>query len=67
MAELSAVEATADSCCAPETQATCCAPNAKAECCDLSHGDDCGCFAGDGVDSPDIRERNVIDVPLETR
>jgi hypothetical protein len=43
MAELTAVEATADPCCAPEQQTTCCEPSAKADCC--GHGDDCGCAA----------------------
>jgi hypothetical protein len=66
MAELTAAKAATEAC-TPEAQATCYEPSAKAECCDLSHGGDCGCSAGDGVDSPDIRERNVIDVPLETR
>jgi arsenite methyltransferase len=57
MAELTADETTADSCCAREAQATCCESSAKAECCDPSHGEGCGCAAGKGADSPDIRER----------
>jgi arsenite methyltransferase len=57
MAELTAAETTAGSCCAPEAQATCCEPNAKAECCAPSHGEGCGCPAGYADDSPDIRER----------
>jgi arsenite methyltransferase len=57
MAELTAAETTAESCCAPEAQATCCEPSAKAECCDPSHGEGCGCDAGKGADSADIRER----------
>jgi hypothetical protein len=53
MAELtSTAETTANSCCAPETQATCCELSAKAECCDPSHGEGCGCAAG----TTDIRE-----------
>ena len=45
------------SCCAPEVQASCCEPSAKAECCDSSHGDGCGCAAGDTApESGDIRE-----------
>ncbi len=53
MAELStAVDTTANSCCAPAAQTTCCEPSAKAECCDPSHGEGCGCAAG----TTDIRE-----------
>jgi arsenite methyltransferase len=65
MAELTVVDTTADACCAPGAQATCCEPSAKAECCDLSHGDGCGCVARNSADYSDVRERNVIDVPLE--
>lgn len=65
MAELSIDETTADSCCPPEAQATCCEPSAKAACCGPSHGDGCGCPAGNGEDHPDVRERNIIDAPLE--
>jgi arsenite methyltransferase len=57
MAELTADETTADSCCASEAQGTCCEPSAKAECCEPSHGEGCGCAAGQRADSPDIRER----------
>jgi hypothetical protein len=66
MAELTAVDTTADACCAPEAQATCCEPSAKVECCAPSHGDGCGCLAGNGADYPDVHERNFIGVPLET-
>jgi arsenite methyltransferase len=48
MAELTATDATASSCCAPEAQATCCAPSVKAECCDPRHGKHCECSAGKG-------------------
>ena len=50
MAELSTpAETTTSPCCAPEAQASCCEPSAKAECCDTSHGDGCGCSAGEGA------------------
>jgi hypothetical protein len=65
MAELSADKTAADCCCAPEAQATCCGPSAKAECCDPSHGDGCGCLAGNCADYHNVRERNIIDAPLE--
>jgi arsenite methyltransferase len=50
MAELTATDTSAHSCCAPERQATCCEPSAKADCC--GHDEGCGCDAG----TPDIRE-----------
>jgi hypothetical protein len=43
MAELTAAETTADTCCPPEQQAACCEPGAKADCC--GHGEGCGCAA----------------------
>jgi SAM-dependent methyltransferase len=50
MAELTTeAEATANSCCAPEAQATCCDARANAECCDPSHGEGCGCAAGESI------------------
>jgi SAM-dependent methyltransferase len=50
MAELNTTgETTANSCCAPEAQATCCDARAKAECCDPSHGEGCGCAAGESI------------------
>jgi arsenite methyltransferase len=49
MAELTAAERTAGSCCAPKAQATCCGPSAKAECCGPSDGEGCGCSAGNGT------------------
>ena len=56
MAELTATdETTADSCCAAEAQATCCDRSAKGACCDPSHGEGCGCSAGQSA--PDIREQ----------
>jgi arsenite methyltransferase len=63
MAELTTpAETTANSCCSTEAQATCCEPGAKVECCDPdpSHGDGCGCSAGEGTDeapASDIREQ----------
>ncbi len=51
MAELTTpADTTTSSCCAPEAQATCCEPSAKGECCGPSHGDGCGCSAGNGAD-----------------
>jgi SAM-dependent methyltransferase len=62
MAELTTPETTTPqpaSCCAPEQRADCCAPGDKAACCDPSHGDGCGCAAGQGTDpaASDIREQ----------
>ena len=61
MAELTTTaETTTTSCCTSEAQATCCEPSAKVDCCDPSHGDGCGCSAGDGTDevaASDIRDR----------
>jgi arsenite methyltransferase len=58
MAELTAPERTADPCCAPEQQASCCEPSAKADCCDSSHGEGCGCAAGNAAtQTGDVRER----------
>ena len=54
MAELSAPEATADPCCAPEQQADCCEPAAKSDCCGQAEG--CGCDAG-ASPSGDARQR----------
>jgi arsenite methyltransferase len=64
MAELTADETTAGSCCAPDAQAACCEPSAKAECCGPSHGEGCGCSAGNAEDSPDIRERYAAAVQV---
>jgi len=52
MAELSAVEKTANACCAPEAQASCCESSVKAECCGDSHAEGCGCDAGRASDAP---------------
>jgi arsenite methyltransferase len=49
MAELTAAETTAGSCCAPEAQATCCEPSAKAECCGPGHGEGCSCSTRNGT------------------
>ncbi len=59
MAELTTpADATAKSCCTPETQATCCEPSAKAECCDPSHGEGCGCAADTTTaHTGDVREQ----------
>ena len=45
-------------CCSPAAQASCCEPSAKAECCGESHGEGCGCAAGDPVIGTvaDVRE-----------
>jgi arsenite methyltransferase len=49
----------AASCCAPEQQVNCCTPTDKAACCDPSHGEGCGCAAGQSTATPvtDIREQ----------
>jgi SAM-dependent methyltransferase len=49
----------AASCCTPEQQASCCAPSDKAECRNPSHGDGCGCQAGNATEASgsDIREQ----------
>jgi hypothetical protein len=46
VAELSAGEAAAGSCCAPKQQATCCEPGEKADCC-APEASRCGCAAGE--------------------
>jgi hypothetical protein len=56
MAELSAAETTADSCCAPEQQAACCEPGEKRDCCAPESGS-CGCSVGQSGDDVDVRER----------
>jgi arsenite methyltransferase len=63
MAELTTTEtdtvSTVSSCCAPEQQTDCCEAGAKTECCEPSHGEGCGCAAGDTIGSSvtDIREQ----------
>jgi hypothetical protein len=44
VAELSAVDQSAETCCSPQVLAECCDPGAKADCCDREAG--CGCAAG---------------------
>ena len=57
MAELETTETdAASSCCPAEVQETCCEPEAKGECCDPSHGEGCGCSAGEKSDAPDVQE-----------
>jgi hypothetical protein len=58
MAELSAAETTADSCCAPEQQAACCEPSEKRDCCAPESGS-CGCSAGQSGDDVDVREQRM--------
>jgi hypothetical protein len=55
MADLSGVETTSDSCCAPEQRATCCEPSAKGDCC-APERSTCGCSAGQSGDGDDVRE-----------
>jgi arsenite methyltransferase len=47
MAELTASDTAASSCCSPVAQETCCEPSEKAACCDTAAaGGSCGCAAG---------------------
>jgi arsenite methyltransferase len=59
MAELTAAETTASSCCSPAAQETCCEPAGKAACCDAAAaGGACGCAAGQTttVSADDLRD-----------
>jgi arsenite methyltransferase len=56
MAELSAIETTADSCCAPGQQTACCEPSEKEDCC-APGSSRCGCSAGQSSDAVDVREQ----------
>ncbi len=56
MAELETKDDTASSCCSAEAQETCCEPEAKGECCDATHGDGCGCGAGQRDEATDVQE-----------
>jgi arsenite methyltransferase len=67
MAELSATETAADTCCEPEAQAICCEPSAKAECCGESHADRCGCDAGRDADAPALDDAPAGDMREQVR
>jgi arsenite methyltransferase len=59
MAELTAPDTPASSCCSPAAQETCCEPSAKAACCDTAAaGGSCGCAAGQTttVSADELRE-----------
>jgi SAM-dependent methyltransferase len=59
MAELNPEDTAATSrCCSPAQQTSCCAPADKAGCCGSSHGEACGCSAGQpGLAQSEIRKR----------
>jgi arsenite methyltransferase len=55
VADMTAPDASADSCCAPVQQATCCEPTEKADCC--GHDEGCGCDVGAAVAETEVREQ----------
>jgi SAM-dependent methyltransferase len=57
MAEVETKEGTAaSSCCSAAAQESCCEPEAKEECCGSSHGDGCGCSAGQETGAGDVQD-----------